>query len=516
MASSLAPAVSVLEASVRRSASFRAWLRSRRWCGEAVGLRSELAVQDFALLSETGMEALVFLLVLSKEESSPVLLHLPLSVARARFDPDAFELDAGPDRYYVLEAERREPYARLLVDGFRGGTKIHTRASNAFYFQGEPWGAFRSLEPPASNDSSNVLLRIALSERTAVVKSYKLLDPHNREPAILERLHRRRFPHAPRLLGEISLGRGEDRLVLGAATEWIDAVDLFTWLVSGWQEALVDGNRERTAFEECTGVLAADLGTATAILHEALVDRKPGPFQAEPFTADDVQAAYRLATRNLSDSLRLLARGDLRDLRVTTELAAKSRTLLLDHRREIEDTLAFLTAGVGTVKSVTHADLHLGQVLRARRDAALTFIDFEGEPERVPAQRSVKLPPLRDVATMIRSFAYVRHAVWHGLARGRDGGKVPPVLQGDDVPSESRDLFQRLRLWEDFMAERFRERYLARTSLYPELDSETADRLIRGWVMEKALYELRYELKHRPALFTVPLDGIHSLTQARG
>lgn len=512
MASAFAPAIEALETAVRRSAAFRAWLRGRRWCGEVVGLRSELAVQDLALLSETGAEALVFLLALSKEEDSSVLLHLPLSLATARFAPDAFELVVGPARFYVLEAERRESYARFLLEGFRGGAGVRTRTGDEFHFQAERLGGLRSFEPPLSGDSSNVLLRIDTSEATLVFKSYKLLDPHNREPSILERLHRRRFPPAPRLLGQVSLGRGEDRLVLGVATEWVDAVDLFTWLVEGGRDALQ--RSPSGSFEEAAYALADDLGGAVAALHEALVDRKPGPFQAEPFTHDDAQAAYRLATRNLSDSLRMLARRDPGVSALPPELTAESRTLLLDHRRDIEDALRFLEEGEGTVKCVTHADLHLGQVLRSREDGTLTFIDFEGEPERAPAQRSVKLPPLRDVATMIRSFAYARHTVWRSRS-GPDAEGFASISAPKEPSAEPRDVFLRLQSWESTMARRFQDHYLARTSLYPELDRDAADRLVRGWAMEKALYELRYELKHRPAQSPIPLDGVLALAGVR-
>ncbi len=503
MASRFAAAVDALEAAVRRSAAFRMWLRGRRWCGEAVGKHTELAVRDAAVLSETGTEALVFLLALAQEGASSVLLHLPLSIAMARFAPDAFELVFGAERVYVLEAERRESYARFLIDGFRGGPRIRTRTGEAFHFQGERLGTFRSLEPSAPGDSSNIVLRMATSSESLVFKSYKLLDPHNREPAILERLHRRRFPHAPRLLGEVSLGQGEDRFVLGVATEWIDAVDLFTSFVDGWRSALRPEFPPGGAYEEGTPTVAAELGEATAALHDVLVDRKPGPFQAEPFTSEDAQAAYRLATRNLTDSLRLLAHRDPADSSIPQDRAAEVRGRLLDRRRDIEDTLAFLEASVGTLKSVTHADLHLGQVLRSSKDGALTFIDFEGEPERPPSLRSVKLPPLRDVATMIRSFAYVRHTV------------LRERISAEADPSETRDAVARLQAWESAMGHSFRDRYLARTSLYPELDRDTAERVVRGWTMEKALYELRYELKHRPATYAIPLDGILALAEGR-
>jgi maltose alpha-D-glucosyltransferase/alpha-amylase len=503
-------AVGILEDAVRRSAAFRVWLRSRRWCGETVGMRSELVVRDSAILATSGTEALVLTLVLAKDSPSSVLLHLPFSVATARLDPGAFELSSGPERWYVVEAERRESYARFLAEGLRKGLRLRTHAGASLHLQGESLGAFRSWKPGAEGDSSNLLVHIATVDKEVVYKSYKILDSLNREPQILERLRRRGFAHVPRFLGELSLGQGEERIVLGVANQKIDAEDLFAYLTGRWREGLRQSSSASTDVEEVTLRLADGLGEATAALHDTLVDRKPGPFQAEPFTPEDAQAAYRIATRNLTDSTRLLSRRRGEEGDLPSDLASECRELLLDHRKEIERVLGSLEASVGTVKSVTHADLHLGQVLRSRQDGSLSFIDFEGEPERSPGQRSAKLPPLRDVATIVRSFAYAKHTAWRDFLGGEPRAALR-AMRPHDLSSELQEVLGRLQGWEDTAVRRFPGRYLARTSLYPEVDQALAQRIIRGWTMEKALYELRYELRHRPANFLIPLEGILSL-----
>jgi len=503
-------AVGILEDAVRRSAAFRVWLRSRRWCGETVGIRSELAVRDSALLAASGSETLVLTLVLARKGPSSVLLHLPLSVATARLDPGAFELSSGPERWYVVEAERRGSYAQFITEGLRRGLRLRTHAGDSLHFRGGSLGAFRSLEHGTEGDSSNLLVHMATADLEVVFKSYKILDPQNREPLILERLRRRGFAQTPRFLGELSLGQGEERLVLGVATQKIDAEDLFAHLTGWWRKELRRPSLASTDLEQLTLRLADELGEATAALHDTLVDRKPGPFQAEPYTLEDAQSAYRIATRNLKDSTRILARrrGERGDL--PSDLASECRELLLDHRKAIEGVLGSLEASVGTVKCVTHADLHLGQVLRARQDGSLLFIDFEGEPERSPGQRSVKLPPLRDVATMVRSFAYVKHTAWRDCLGGEPRAALK-AMRPHDLSFGLREVLGRLQAWESAAVRRFSGRYLARTRLYPELDQAMAQRIIRGWAMEKALYELRYELKHRPGNFLIPVEGILSL-----
>lgn len=514
MSSRFERAIDLLGEALRRSSSFRSWLRSRRWCGESLGMRTEVAVKDRVLLAEAGNEAVVLFLAVAKELKVAVPLHIPLSISSVRLDPDAFDLAVGSERFFVTEAEGRESYARFLVDGFRRGAKLRTHAGDTLTFRGGSLGAYRSLLPPMGGDSSNLLFGITTTDREVMFKSYKLLDPGNREPAILERLHRRRFPHVSRFLGEVSLGRGKERLVLGVATERLEADDLFTWLTEGWSAVLSHPPSAGSDFEGTSLDLAGALGEATAALHEALIDRRPGPFHVETFSPKDAQAAYRGAMSNLEDSLRILARYSKEAARVDPNLAIRSREMLFDHRKAIEELLESLENSVGTPKSVTHADLHLGQVLRSRPDGHLCFIDFEGEPERAVGQRSVKLPPLRDVATMNRSFSYVKQAVWR---ESLTGGVTAPLRMMDrqSLPAGNRSVAERLLVWETEAMVRFSRRYLACSMFYRELRLEEAFQAIRGWMMEKALYELRYELKHRPRNFMIPLEGVVSLATGK-
>jgi len=189
-----------------------------------------------------------------------------------------------------------------------------------------------------------------------------------------------------------------------------------------------------------------------------------------------------------------------------------ARTRLLELRAPIEETLRHLEAHVGGVKSVIHSDLHLAQVLRRRADGVVLFIDFEGEPERVLGERGRKLPPLRDVGSMVRSFAYVRNYVIRDLVRDVANSTLPSepgVLLG---PQEAA--VDRMRGWEEDMVERFTGTYLSHSTLHHTRDAKEAGRLIHGWAMEKALYELEYELKHRVANFPIPLEGIAALAGA--
>ena len=516
MASRFAPAIDAVDNAIRHSTQFREWLRSRRWCGEAVGPRSEIAVKDRALLTESGTEAIAFFLAVVREPEGQTVIHLPLSVADARVGPDAFDLPMGQGRVYLSEAESREAYVRFVADAFEHQAKVATMAGDSLRFRGESLGAFRSMGAPLAGDSTNLLTRFSTARAEVVLKSYKLPDVRNREPEILERLHRKQFRNAPRYLGELALGQGPDRLVLGLATEFVESMDLFSWMTDGWRAELAAGGPPSTGgFEEPSLAVTGPLGDATAALHEALFDRHPGPWQAETFREEDATAARRGAITNLGESLRRLAALAKGTDRRAAEVAAKARAFLFDQRPAIEEVLRGLDANLGTPKSVTHGDLHLGQVLRRTADGMLFFIDFEGEPERSPGQRSLKLPPLRDVATMNRSFSYVKHYAWR-TAVGGDAMSATRLLEREALSDPERSLAARLLAWEASAAERFTSGYLGRTALYEGLRPEEAHQAIRGWMMEKALYEFRYELKYRPANIFIPLEGIVTLATGGG
>jgi trehalose synthase-fused probable maltokinase len=135
-----------------------------------------------------------------------------------------------------------------------------------------------------------------------------------------------------------------------------------------------------------------------------------------------------------------------------------------------------------------HGDYHLGQVLWASGDWFV--IDFEGEPARPLAERRRKRSPLRDVAGMLRSFAYAASA--------------GPILRGIDVPEG----------WEQHARDEFMAGYMetVEQTLLPPSE-EAIQRLLSIFELEKAVYELRYELDNRPDWVSIPVAGIVRLLE---
>jgi maltokinase len=145
---------------------------------------------------------------------------------------------------------------------------------------------------------------------------------------------------------------------------------------------------------------------------------------------------------------------------------------------------------VGDVGRVirTHGDYHLGQALCADEDWVV--LDFEGEPARSLPERRRKRSPLRDVAGMLRSFAYAASAseLLHGVRPAAD--------------------------WEARARERFLDGYLVTVERGILPGSTGAfDRLLTVFELEKAVYELRYELNNRPDWIGIPVAGIQRLLE---
>jgi len=148
-----------------------------------------------------------------------------------------------------------------------------------------------------------------------------------------------------------------------------------------------------------------------------------------------------------------------------------------------------------------HGDFHLGQVLIAKDDAYI--IDFEGEPRRTMAERRRKAPAARDVAGLCRSIDYSATAA---LERARSS-----------APDEHGKVEQALDVWRDFAADTFVGAYretMRDRILWPG-SIETADRLLDFFLIEKAYYEIEYELAYRPDWLRVPLAGLVRILLSR-
>ena len=244
--------------------------------------------------------------------------------------------------------------------------------------------------------------------------------------------------------------------------------------------------------------LIGRLGHQTAELHRALcpVGTTEAAFAPEPITAEDM-ADWRAATK--ADAEAMLDR--LATLQSTAPDPAITRLLDLG-----DSLLARIDVSrnirIDAMKTRLHGDFHLGQVLVAQNNFAI--IDFEGEPKRTIEERRRKHTPLKDVAGMIRSIDYAAAAAVRAAA---------------DLPSVDNAALQSMcHDWRDRSIAAFMTAYRAGIEGTPSwpTDPTGAQALIDLMLIDKALYEVAYELANRPAWLAIPVQGIVDLLTEGG
>jgi maltose alpha-D-glucosyltransferase/alpha-amylase len=241
------------------------------------------------------------------------------------------------------------------------------------------------------------------------------------------------------------------------------------------------------------------LGRRTAEMHAALAAGEDKAFAPERFS--------KLYQRSLYQSMRGQARRGFESLRKHLPELPEALRPAAQRVAEMEDEVLgrfgeLLHRNISTMRTRCHGDYHLGQVLFTGND--FVIIDFEGEPQRPVSERRIKTSPLRDVAGMIRSFHYASHAVQHADAPGA-------AVQ----PEPDNGLEDWLRAWYAWSAAAFLQAYTAEidgVGLLPE-DEEELGILLDAYLLEKAIYELGYELNNRPDWVRIPLEGIQDLLE---
>ncbi|MFL5442862.1 MAG: maltokinase N-terminal cap-like domain-containing protein [Myxococcales bacterium] len=295
-----------------------------------------------------------------------------------------------------------------------------------------------------------------------IVKLIRRLEPGvNPELEMGAFLARRGFTATPPLLGGIALE--------GAVNATAAVAHRFVRVESdGWSYLLEAFRKGALPLEEIR-----DLGTRVGEMHAALASDPADPaFAPESIIREDLVRWSENLLRELDETVRV-ARGSVPEI--------EARKPLLEQRIR-----TFATAEPGGVRIRQHGDLHLGQVLRS--EGQWLIFDFEGEPARTLEERRAKHTPFKDVAGMLRSLAYAAGAV------EVEGG--PPQRER---LAQAREEF--LRGWRG-----------AAGKLVPS-DQRRADVMLRALELEKLLYEIRYEVGHRPDWVRIPARDLFSETE---
>jgi predicted trehalose synthase len=403
---------------------------------------------------------------------------------------DLYQLLVGAEEE-IHDALADDAPAREIVRMIRHGAKV-TALEGAVEFNPVPGFSAPEREPSVGrrieSEQSNTSV---VFDEELILKVFRRLEPGlNPELELLRFLTEREFPYIPPLAGWYAYVGRPLEATLGILQSFVPGA------IDGWELALEELARTPEAFL----ARLRRLGEVTGALHTTL-----GAEHSEPaFSAEEPS----------TESLGLLAATiDDEIENVFVELpSVEALEPIAGRGEEVRERLRGLTQLGAIGKQIRHhGDYHLGQVLWAPRTpqasesegrapaawptalpatADWLVIDFEGEPARALPERRHKRSPLRDVAGMLRSFAYAASAA--------------AILRGVEVPAD----------WEQRARTEFLDGYMTTVdhALLPP-GEEPITRLLAIFELEKAVYELRYELDNRPDWVSIPVAGILRLLE---
>jgi maltokinase len=454
------------------------WLVERRWFGSKSRELSQVGVIDMPLLDPEEPALRIALVEVHFGTGTHEIYQVPVVV---QADEPASALTRPHDELvqtariagtadggavYDLLAETRDP-PRLLKLIVAGGQVASADGRVVFnWVEGAPPPPEGAAARPISSEQSNS--SVVFGEN-AILKVYRRVEAGvNPELEMLRFLGARGFRQIPALLGWYEYeGRPADA-TLGVLEEFIaDGRDGWEWTLDGLAgdpDSLLEPLRA--------------LGRTIGAMHTALASDPTDPVFAAEERGNESLALFTAALDERIEAAFL-------------DLPEDERLEPILHRgEELRDQLRAL-AGIGGAGMAirVHGDLHLGQTLLS--DRGWTILDFEGEPARPLPERRAKHSPLRDVAGLLRSLAYAPLA-----ARFQRGGTPPPAD------------------WELRARQDFLDGYL--DSIDPTLLPATrreVDQLLAIYELEKAVYELNYELNNRPDWVEIPVAGITRLLE---
>jgi maltose alpha-D-glucosyltransferase/alpha-amylase len=426
---------------------------------------------------------------------------------------------ADSDDAAIRDAMEEPGFCRALLAHIRAGSSLPSREG---VFRFTPTALLEERASGAPTQVSRVAVEqsntsVAYDDR-AVLKLFRKLDGGpNPDFEITDFLTRATaFRGIPRLLGSIAYERaGTEPTTVAVLKEFVpnrgDAWNATLGRLGEYFSAVHEsgevegrgGEAFARALADADAAEARRLGVLTGQLHVALASGAEPALAPEPMTADDVVAWREGMQTHLDRVIQALAA-------VHETLPAALRELahqVLESAPVFRTRLAGLDVlGTGAVMKIRiHGDYHLGQVLRA--GDSFVLLDFEGEPDRRPAERRVKSCALKDVAGMLRSFAYAAQS----------------ALAAAAVVSEGPGLADRLVVWADRwehgVRDAFLEGYLDETwrrgAGFLPADRDQLEDVLQVFELDKAVYELHYELNHRPTWVRIPLEGLRRATATR-
>jgi len=479
--------------------ALRSYLPARRWFGGKARVITSLAIRDAVEMPNGGR---LMLVDVEFSDGEPQTYVIPVVVANVRREQDQARI--GPiiarlrDGAILYEPLQEESFANGLLDMIARRRQV--RGLRGFV-TGTPTRALRELRGDeklethlVTGEQSNTAI---LFGQRLFLKLFRRLEPGiNTDYEVTRFLNEETsFRNVPRLAGALEYQDATIAVLQAFTPNSGDAWSYTLDAIGRYFDHLLSDERGEPA-RDAIGSYLSDaelLGTRTAQLHLALASRSDIPaFAPDPFTPHYQRSIYQSMRTQIVQTVQLVRR-KLKGNEEAEALVAKEHELL-------EGVRAILHEKIEAQRIRTHGDYHLGQVLNTGND--FIVIDFEGEPARPLSERRIKRSALRDVAGMLRSFHYAPYAVLFGAAPGS-------YVRTEDT----EQLEEGARFWYREVSSAFLRAYLAESSKGTHLPSkpEHVDVLLRAYLIEKALYEIVYEMNNRPDWVRIPLRGILDL-----
>ncbi|KAA9388868.1 maltose alpha-D-glucosyltransferase [Neorhizobium galegae] len=487
-----------------------AYLGKRRWFGSkgqvlngaTLVAATPIAFANNILLGELEAEVdgrkdtYLLPLAVSWDDAQPTALAQQLALARIR---------QGRRVGFLTDGFAMEGLARGVMRGLRERSVISGRAGTLEFIGTESLDSLTVTDDMAirwlSAEQSNSSLILG---DLAMVKLIRHVFPGMHPEAEMTRyLTNVGYQNTAQLLGEVARtapdGSRYTLIIVQSAIR--NQGDAWNWMLSNLRRAIdeivvtgLEGEVVDEHFKPLVN-LVATIGKRLGELHAALAQPTDNPdFQPIRATAADAEKWREAVTAQISHSLAILEK-TVEGLDSDIAIEAKA---ILDRRDQLLGLATHLASAVeGTLMTRNHGDFHLGQILVAEGDAYI--IDFEGEPTRDLSERRAKTNPLRDVAGLLRSLSY--------LAASADLDR--------EIVSEVEDARHKAlvgRFME--MAEpAFLDAYFeaTQTSEALRIAPEARGRILDLFLLEKAAYEIAYEVRSRPHWLPLPLAGFSAI-----
>jgi maltose alpha-D-glucosyltransferase/alpha-amylase len=511
-----------------------AYIKDCRWFGSKTRRIKNIQVKENMEVGDKFQNASWLILEIQYTEGVSELYQLPLAFYIVQHEEDLRHIDKkgiigklviGNDEGVLIDAVYDESFRNILFTNLQKGKKIKV-GTDQLVFNTTVKANFKS-----ENEIHSKILNAEQSNTSLIyngkyfMKLYRKVDNTINPDLELTRFltEKALFPNVPNFLGDISLFHKDKSLTVmallqdavpnqGDAWEYTkDAIQRYfeRVLIQPKSEVVPELSADLStpltfqeispSLQDLIGYIFAEriflLGKRTGEMHQALAGHPQDPnFSPEAFSLH-----YQ---RSLFSSLQSLTRGAFQSLRQNLKnlpdgIREEAEEVLHMKDQVLKMFKRIFSHKITTMKIRNHGDYHLGQVLWTGKD--FVIIDFEGEPARAYSERRLKRSPLRDVAGMIRSFHYASYS----------------TLLQDQFGTQKQEEGMRdwAEVWFHHISRFFIQGYLEQVKGQDFLPQEEGDLkiLLDTFLLEKAVYELNYELNNRPDWVLIPLRGIKSI-----